>query len=588
MTKRAVVLGLAGLGIPLAVLVLVLPVTWGYGGYLFGSSPKQPAPHITFIDPNGPAYRAGLREGDPVIVPRGMEAIRDDAGPVGTIARVYVIGDGRVREVSFAFVPYAGRLGIQQRVNKIVNGLAALAAFALAIVVVLRARDRRIGVRAARVLILLGTTALVLGAALVCNNAIAGELFYNLLPGPIGSAALWAGVSLLASFPPPVSALRRWLPAVAAVVFANSVYVSAARIPLLLTGIWPAWPLLLSSKTAPLFVIDLVRLVQGLPLPIACVNAMATTDDEHAAATRWLCSLWLAGWIVGSLPDAFAAAGNPILYTHYGDVIGAVAIAFFTAGIAYPILRHRLVDLNILISRATVFTTVSLIIVALFTTVEWGASKVLEQSLGVTIERASVASQALTLVLVIALGLSARSIHRFVEGTLTRTFFRKRLQGLAQIEACAEEVDVASDVRAIVDVAATTVGCSLDVRGCAIYLHDGAAYVRAAAIGDADLPERYGFNDVPPLKLRRWRSHIELHDGMPDTLFLPMLVRGDLLGFVACGAKLDRTAFLDDEIAALAKLAHHVGLAQATLSAPASARRFQAASAKPAFSLPSR
>ena len=87
-----------------------------------------------------------------------------------------------------------------------------------------------------------------------------------------------------------------------------------------------------------------------------------------------------------------------------------------------------------------------------------------------------------------------------------------------------------------------------------------------------DLPERYGFNDVPPLKLRRWRRHVDLHDGCPDTLFLPMLVRGDVLGFIACGAKVDRTAFLDDEIAPLAQLAHHIGLAHATL---APARKLQ-------------
>jgi hypothetical protein len=229
-------------------------------------------------------------------------------------------------------------------------------------------------------------------------------------------------------------------------------------------------------------------------------------------------------------------------------------------------LRHRLVDLNVLISRATVFTIVSLIIVALFVTIEWGASKVLEQALGVTIEGASIPSQTLTLVLVIVLGLSARWIHRFVEGTLMRAFFRKRLRGLAEIEACAQEIDVATDVRAVVDVAIATVMRSVDIGGSAVYIFDNSAYVRVASSGDIDLPDVYGFNDVPPLKLRRWRSHVELHEGSPDTLYLPMLVRGDLLGFIACGAKIDRTAFLDDEIAALTQLAHHIGLAQATLA----------------------
>lgn len=575
MNKRAVVLGLAGLGIPLALLVLVLPITWGYGGYQYGRSAEQPALHILFADPDGPAYRAGIRVGDRVIPSVGMQSVIEDAGPIGTVAVVRLIKGDRVHDVPFTFVPYSGRLAAQQQINKIVNGLAALAAFVLAIVVVLRARDRRIGVRAATVLIVAGTLALVFGGALVCGNAIAGELLYQFLPLPLRTATLWAAVALLAVFPPPVSKLRRFLPTLAAAVFVYSVYATASRVPFLLTGEDARWPLLLSPGPT----LDIVAMVLLLPLAVACVDAMITTDDEHAAATRWLCSLWLVSWIFDVLPLAVALAGSRILFTHYGDVIGAGSVAFLALGIVYPILRHRMIDLNILISRATVFTIVSLIIVALFVSVEWGASKILERVLGVTIASANVPSQVVTFVLVIFLGLSARWIHRFVEGTMMRAFFRKRLRGLADIDACAEEIDVATDVRAIMDVAVATVMRSLDVCGCAIYVHDGSAYARAAASGAIDVPERYGFNDIAPLKLRRWRHHVELQDGSPDTLFLPMLVRGDLLGFIACGAKIDRTAFLDDEIAALTKLAHHIGLARATLAAPA--EKAQQISAKP-------
>lgn len=576
MSNRAIVLGLAGVGIPLALLVLVLPITWGYGGYLYGSA-RNHTTHVLFSDPEGPAYRAGLRVGDPIVPSRGVQAVVEDAGPVGTVAVVHRIEGGRIRDVSVAFAPYSGRLALQQRINKIVNGLAALAAFALAIVVVLRARDRRIGVRAATVLILAGATALVFGGALVCNNALAGELLYHFLPYPLEAATLWAAVALLGIFPPPVSRLRHVLPIMCAVSFVYSLYLDAARIPFLLTGDASSWPL----DFGPTFPGLLIYFILRLPLAIACIDAFVTTDEEHAAATRWLCSLWLVSWIFDVLPVIAAFAGSTIFFTHYGDVVGAGVITFLALGIAYPILRHRLVDLNILISRATVFTVVSLIIVVLFVAVEWGASRLLEQALGVTIDRANIPSQVLTLVLVIALGLSARWIHKFVETTMMRAFFRKRLRGLAELEACAQEVDVATDVRAIVNLAAATITDSLDVGGCAIYIYDGSAYLRAASSGEIDLPERYGFNDVPPLKLRRWRRHVELHDGSPDTLFLPMLVRGDLLGFIACGAKIDRTAFLDDEIAPLTQLAHHIGLAQATLT-PAGGSKAQLSSVHPA------
>jgi hypothetical protein len=564
MSKRAIVLGLAGLGIPLALLVLVLPITWGYGGYIYGRTADQPAPHVLFCDPDGPAYRAGLREGDLIVPPRGMQSVVQDAGPVGTVAVIHRIERNRIRDISFAFVPYTGRLGVEQRINKVVNGFAALAAFALAIVVMLRARDSRIGVRAATVLIVAGATALVLAGALVCNDAVVAEVLFQFLRIPLESATLWAAVALLAAFPPPVSRLRRVLPYACAAVFFYSVYLVAGRIPFILTGTPSAWPLELFRLNTHW--IGVLVTVLRLPLAIACVDAMMTTDEEHSAATRWLCSLWLVGWLFSVLPDLVAIGGSRILFTHYGDVLDAGCVAFLALGIAYPILRHRMVDLNILISRATVFTVVSLIIVALFVAVEWGASRFLEDALGVTVDRANVPSQVLTLVLVIVLGLSARWIHRFVETTMMKAFFRKRLRGLAEIEACAQEVDVATDLHAIVDVAVATIGRSVDVAGCSIYIYDGSAYVRAASDGEIDHPERYGFNDLPPLKLRRWRRHVQLHEGSPDTLFLPMLVRGDLLGFIACGAKVDRTAFLDDEITPLTQLAHHIGLAHATLA----------------------
>lgn len=44
-----------------------------------------------------------------------------------------------------------------------------------------------------------------------------------------------------------------------------------------------------------------------------------------------------------------------------------------------------------------------------------------------------------------------------------------------------------------------------------------------------------------------------------------MAVRGDLLGFLCCGPKPDRTPYLDDELRAIEQLAHHAGLAAALL-----------------------
>jgi hypothetical protein len=564
MSKHAIALVLAGVGIPLALLVLVLPITWGYGGYRYRPERGTSYGVVTYVDPDGPAARTGLHEGDRLISAYGAQFIIQDAGPVGTVAVLRVINGRRIRDVSVTMVPFAGKLGLEQRLNKIVAALTALGAFALVIVVLLRGRDRRVAVRSANVLLLAGASALSTGGALVCYNAFAAEALAVDVPPVLEFATLWAAVAVLAIFPPPVSRLRRALVVAGGIACAYAAYNLAGRGSFIFTGVAPAWPLLLGFGRGA----DVARILLRSPLLVACIDALLTTDEEHAPATRWLCSLWIVAWAFDIAPFAFALAGSAILLTHYGDLLGAVMIAFLALGIAYPILRHRLVDLNILVSRATVFTIVSLILVAIFVAVEWSAAKVTEHALGFSTDRGDATSQAITLVLVVVLGLSARSIHRFVDNGMMRAFFRKRLEGLAEIESCANETDVATDMHAVVKNTVSTVMRSIDVCGCAIYLQRDGSYMRAAAEGKLELPERYSLNDVPVLKLRRWRRHLELDEGTPDTLFLPMLVRGDLLGFIACGAKSDRTAFLQDEIAALTLLAHHVGLAEATLDAP--------------------
>jgi GAF domain-containing protein len=81
----------------------------------------------------------------------------------------------------------------------------------------------------------------------------------------------------------------------------------------------------------------------------------------------------------------------------------------------------------------------------------------------------------------------------------------------------------------------------------------------------------YGFNDEAPLALRRWHKPFECDDALDGgyhLLFLPMSLRGELLGFLCCAAKTDRTAFISDEIAALALLSDRTGIASVLLAPP--------------------
>jgi hypothetical protein len=567
MNLRTVVLMCAAAGIPLALLALALPITWGYGGYNFAAG--SPYATVYFSDPSGPAYAAGLRVGQRVVSNRGDAFVQEDAGPIGTVVQEHVVGtNGKVRVTTFAFVPFSGPLGVQQQINKAVNALTALAAFVVAILVLLRARNREVGTRAASVLFFSGIGALALSGALVCGNAWCAEIFARFLPLVFTAAAYWSAFSLLAMYPPHRAKFRRaiaWLGPAQMALALLGVYSRAHAVA---TGSLDLTQWFFSGKSSAA-----VSLIFTFALVAAILDAFVSASREDAAPVRWLGGMWLIAAAFAAAPPVETLAGGTMLQTHYGDFVNAAGVLFFAFGVAYPVLRHRLVDLNILVSRATVFTLVSLIIVAIFIAAEWGIAKVFEQSFGLSHDRSGLAAQLITLVIVLILGMSARSIHRFVEERLTRAFFHKRLQGLAEIERLAREADAATDAAELMQLGVQTVKHALAPLGVAYYLSRGKRYDRCAEAEAEKFPRAYGLNEGAPLRLRRWQEAFETDDDSDDRLhmlFVPMTVRGNLIGFLCCGPKPDRTRYLEDEVNALSLLAHHTAIATALLphSAP--------------------
>ncbi|HEV3153242.1 MAG TPA: hypothetical protein VGZ02_05525 [Candidatus Baltobacteraceae bacterium] len=562
-SSRGFVVWVAGIAIPVAFVVALLPLTWGYAGMAYTPGAGTTAP-IFFVDSHGPAYAAGIRPGDRVIPTTGVMVIYDTAGPAGTRIPYRIVRNGRIETIPVTFVPFFGTLATQEQFNKVLGALTALAACIVGILVALRAREREAGARAAGFLVLSGLTALAKSVALVCGNAWIGFAMNDVMPPILSAAALWAALSLLSIYPPYRTRLRNALvlvgPLAVAFAIAGDVVASSA-----------VWTSTLVPVLAAMFGLrgQNAQNVFDLALVVQIIAAMGVAKGPYRAPMRWLGGMWLAGTAIHALPRIAYLAGSTLLFSHYGDALQSVSVACFAFGVAYPVMRHRLVDLNILISRASVYAIVSAIIVGLFIAGEWALGKIFEHSLGFSSDRGGLAAQIISLGLVLVLGISARSIHRFVEDRLTNTFFRRRMNGLASIERLAHEADAATELRAYTDLAVTKVEHALETAGAAFYFRDGERYIRSSHTGTHAFIPVYGFNDEAPLALRRWHRPFEHEDASEaghHLLFLPMSVRGDLLGFLCCGGKTDRTAFLSDEIAALALLADRTGIASALLT----------------------
>jgi PDZ domain/GAF domain len=264
-------------------------------------------------------------------------------------------------------------------------------------------------------------------------------------------------------------------------------------------------------------------------------------------------------WVL--LTFAFGFSGLLVLFVGiilHGNT-GVLPYAAFTTfvipfGLAYVILRHRVLDIGFVINRAVVYAGVSVIVVVTFIIFEWLVGHVVETN--------SRTSAILQLGAALVLGLSIRPIHNRVDRWVDDLFFRERHAAEAAVRKFAHEALL---ITAQSDLIAKTVEVAqrnMRLSGCAFYTARDGRYVPLQST--FDIGPSVSENDYAVLGMRTWHTPVELHDvetQLPGELALPMTVRGKLAGFLLCGDKSSHEAFAPDEREALALLARDAGIA---------------------------
>lgn len=553
MRLRTIVFAAAVLGIPLAAAVLLLPMTWGYGGFNTDGGST-----VLYLDPSGPAARAGLRLGDRFTQLRGMQNVAMWGGAIGTSIDLDVVRDGRTVPTRVVFERFSGNLAQQQLLTKALHCASALIAFLVALLVLVRARDREAGTSAAAVLVAVGASGLAHGAAVVVGDALAATFLAFVAPQLAAGLVYWASLRFLSTYPPRETRLRELWASLAPWTLALSVVVAFVTAQQIWYGDDPLFRL--ANFGYPV--------VADLLICVALIETMATAPTAYRAPVQWLGSSWVAAYaVIGAIAFSRLTTAVPLALSHYSDTLNAVATVLLAFGVAYPVLRHRLVDLNLIVSRATVFGIVSAVIVGVFVGAEWLVGRIFERSIGIA-EPGGLIPEAATMAVVLLLGISARSIHRYVEEHVSRIFFRRRIAALDELRRLAREADAATEATPLMTYGCDAIRRAFAPGGCAWYVRDGDRYVLTVSDGAASAAA-YAFNAAEALRLRRWHEPFEIDDAGDangHVLFVPMTLRGELLGFLRCGAKPDRTPYVSDEVEALALLAHHVGLAVAWLA----------------------
>jgi len=239
---------------------------------------------------------------------------------------------------------------------------------------------------------------------------------------------------------------------------------------------------------------------------------------------------------------------------------------FLPISVAYAVIRHRVLEISFVVSRALIYGVLTFIVVGLFALIDW--------LIGRELEAVQLASY-IEIGMAIGLSFWLNSLEKRVETVVATVFFRKRRQAMLRLERAAEAVHHASKISTVFDYLVREPVEALQISSAALFrpTNGDGSYHRVAAIGWSDASCSVIEHDDPlalelvaeaqPLRLSEigWhRGDLPGGDAAP-ILAVPVVLRRELLGITLYGPHTNGSDLDPDEVASLYHLAR---AAQAT------------------------
>ena len=398
----------------------------GAGLYLFGNAPAgtfglspsflpgAPLLRVDSVAPGGPAERAGLLAGD-VLSARGRSL--DDRSSLVLLANLPLVAVGD----RAAIVVNRGAQRRDAELNAAPNPesprLEAVYFAALSMPLLLlgwlivwkkpRSDDA----------VTLGAMLMLLGLWNAVPDRIGGAferlIWYQIVGSLLVTLGVFLAVVFFARYPAGsalgASPLRRLLLRVAVaftvVQTAGLAYFFVAPV---FFGTVP-WVVVIGTWSA---------VVTPLAALACFIDAFRHGDAIERTRLRWLGASFFLGFSGPLLiPPAFGILGPGFTVIH--QVLFESTLFILALGLAYAILRRRVMDIAFVLNRALVFSAVSAIVVTLFITFEWLIGLVfihLSRPTSFTVE----------VIAAVIIGFSLRPIHERVDRVIDRVFFARR------------------------------------------------------------------------------------------------------------------------------------------------------------------
>ncbi len=322
---------------------------------------------------------------------------------------------------------------------------------------------------------------------------------------------------------------------------------------------------------------ELVRPEYGVALSASYLIPVALlfVSYRRAPAAQRLRLRWMLGSSVLFAAGIFLS-NTPILGLLTSTMTQRFMIAMAMAGFLYALLRHRVVDVAVVLNRAVVYAATTSFLLGLLALLE---SLVERTTLG------HGSSLLLELAVPVGLGAALSTVHRRIEGTVEQLLFRRQYREDTALRNFARECAFVTQPENLLDLTVDQMSLHTSAPWVAMYEEAREGYVRIRQRGNHDLPRQVGVDDLAFVKLRTHDAEVDLNDtssalGQEGYAF-PLRVRGRLLGALVVGPRTDEQ-YVADERELFAHVAHEVGGALFALRAQASETSLNEARAREA------
>ena len=310
-------------------------------------------------------------------------------------------------------------------------------------------------------------------------------------------------------------------------------------------------------------------------LPMALLFAgYRRAEQADRVRLRWM--MWGGGLFAAVTFLGDQGIVNPNSAVTYALLQSAIDLGL--AAFLYAILRHRVVDVKVVISRAMVYAVTTSLVLGLFALFE---SLFERTALG---ERASLA---LELVVPLGLGASLSTVHRRIDALVDRWIFRRQYREEMALRRFANESAFVSQPDTLLDLALEQILLHVGSPWAALYEYGPGGYRRVCQRGEPALPEALATDDLTLVKLRARDRDVDLHEthsglGREGYAF-PLRARDQLLGVLVVGPR-SGEHYAAEERELMEHVAHAVAASLFALRARAVEEQLTAARAEAATS----